>query len=127
MVLDSTLVNTASFELINWLQKNLNLSVKYILLPTNKNIEFSIKSFFSYFYLKITRAVWRAIQLIESFHYQKSHSDNSQHLIELTDENCLLNMSQHSYFQRTFKEFNSDNLNLNDIDLMVALNLYHLN
>jgi len=121
MVLDSTLVNTASFELINWLQKNLNLSVKYILLPTNKNIEFSIKSFFSYFYLKITRAVWRAIQLIESFHYQKSHSDNSQHLIELTDENCLLNMSQHSYFQRTFKEFNSDNLNLNDIDLMVAL------
>jgi len=123
IILDSKLVNTASFELINWFQQNLNLTVKYILLPANRNIELSGRSFFLLFYLKITKAVWTAIKFIENFYYQKSYSDNAQHLIELTNENCLLNMSQHSDFQKTFEAFNAPDTDLSDIDLMVALTL----
>ena len=107
IILDSKLVNTASFELINWFHQNLNLSVKYILLPANRNIELSGRSFFSLFYLRITKAVWGTIKFIENFHYQKSYSDNEQHLIELTNENCLLNMDQYSDFPRTFEAFNA--------------------
>ena len=123
IILDSRLVNTASFELINWFQQNLHLSVKYILLPANKNFESSTQSYFSYLFFKIARALWSVIKSIESAHYQKIHSDNSQHLIELTNENCLLNLSEYSNFQQTSEAFNALNIDLKDIDLMVALTL----
>ena len=123
IILDSNLVNTASFELINWFQKNSNLSVKYILLPMKKNIESSPQSLFSHLYSKITRAIWSVIKSIESLHYEKAHSDNLQHLIELTNENCLLNMNQYSDFHVIVESLNTPNIDLNNIDLMVALNL----
>ena len=123
IILDSNLVNTPSFELINWFQQNQNLSVKYILLPTEKNIESSPQSFFSHLNSKIIRATWNVIKSIESLHYEKAHSDNLEHLIELNNENCLLNMSQYSDFHEIVESLDTPNTGLNDIDLMVALTL----